>query len=92
MKSSDIINLISRKIQGSDLIVLKGFPVSILLNMEENYILLDKEIYVDGKIDPRKIHFQSLFSLLISTNTPAIISYESFISLTDNLRACLNFA
>lgn len=86
MKSSDIINLITRKVQGSDLIVLKGFPVNILLNMGNNYILLDKEIYVDGKIDPRKIHFQSLFSLLISANTPAIISYESFISLTDNLK------
>lgn len=86
MEPGDIINLIVEQTRGADLIVLKGFPIEILFNMEGKYLLLDKEIYVDGKIDPRKIHFQSLFSLLISTNTPAVISYESFISLTDNLK------
>lgn len=50
MKSSDIINLISRKVQSFDLIVLKGFPVNVFLNMEDNYILLDKEIYIDPQI------------------------------------------
>lgn len=72
-----------------DIIVLKGFPVSIIEEIGKDYILLDSDVYVGGKIILENINAQKLLAGIFMSSGKLVCCYESFISLCNNF-AMLN--
>lgn len=71
-----------------DILVLKGFDTEIIKKVGADYILLDKHIYEDSKIDLKKIDSQKLLMSIITLGSgqKAVISIESWLNLASNMR------
>lgn len=82
-----ILKQISRLNVEWDVLVLKGFPVGMMLEISEVYPLLDTEIYVSGKLDLKKINGpQLLIKMLTSGEQKSVMSYESFLNMSNSMR------
>lgn len=68
----------------ADLIVLKGFPVSTILEVGNRYKLIDSDVYEDGKIVLENISAQKLLPFIFTTSEQMVCCCESFISLCNN--------
>lgn len=69
----------------SELIVLKGFPTSMIEKIGENYPVLDSYIYNDGKINLDKINANQLLQAILAASERSILCCESLIKLCSNI-------
>lgn len=84
-------SLIERRIKAQgdkwNLLVLKKFPTECLLALADKYEIFDNDIYENGKINLKKIDASQLFVKLVQNKEKkGVISYESFIKLTNMIR------
>lgn len=82
MNKDIILNRI--KTIDADLIVLKGFPVSIIQSIGQDFTLLDTDVYVDGKIVLEKINAHLMLQRIIASHGMLVCCIESFISFCNN--------
>ena len=82
-----LINIIENRLQtlDTDLVVLKGFPVDVLLSLSRTYPLIDEYIYRNGKICLEKIHAGKTLNALLALDSPSICAYESLVLLCQNV-------
>lgn len=80
MTSEFILKQIESRFNDIDLIVLKGFLPEVILNLQNHYLILDKYIYINGKIDLERINPTKILQDLLSLQRRAICSIESFIA------------
>lgn len=67
---------------------MKGFPIEVIKEVAKDYRLLDSYIYDKNKIDLSKIDGSSLLMniMTLDKTQKAIISFESWLNLTNNMR------
>ncbi len=83
-----IINLIDKYAASSDVIILKGFPISTIQTLANKYNLIDAIVYNNGKIDLKLINSASFLIPIMSlpSGQKGIMCYESFIEMTSMFR------
>lgn len=71
-----------------DVLIIKGFPVEIIKEIANDYLLLDAYIYEGNKIDLTKIDGSTLLMsiMTLDKSQKSIISFESWLNLTNNMR------
>lgn len=79
MTKDFVLRRIESVLGDADLIVLKGFAPEIILQFEDDFKVLDKYIYKDGRIDLNRVSDKDFLADIICLDRRAVCSVESFI-------------
>ena len=88
MQASIIKQRIRQICNNYDIIILKGFPISDILNLTDEFHLLDHNIIENSRINLNKIKSVTLFQDIVTHESKEIclLTYESFLELTTMIR------
>ena len=86
VKTDYVLGQISRLNVEWDVLVLKGFPVKMMLEIAESYPLLDANIYEEGKIVLHRVNGPQLLMKILMSTEKSAISYESFLNMSNSMR------
>lgn len=80
------IKVVLNRLEGvdADLFVLKGFPVTTIQEVGKRYMLIDSDVYNEGKVVLENISAQKLLPFIFTSSGQMVCCCESFISLCNN--------